>query len=288
MREAEVSKAWIHEVAGRWGTEEENRNICNELACTILVDNDYQVLGNHLDDSIKKKIVQHEYVDFARLLPRDRVKVENDNRLEMINPNGKTYWVPYSDQDNLAITSYNKWDQAFRIFSSVYTRAHLGRASELLQYHHLIYSATQNYLWDNVYTYDMDFRIHMSNHPDRNWAIILQQTWSFRLKDKLTHFKASLGGSSPAAGPSSSTKSCKICFKFNQGIYQYDQHCKFDHKCVICGKFGHGAINCRRANNGGHNVGGAEHQDQQHNDRYHYYAGKEKQHNQGHRRDGRK
>ena len=124
VREADVSKAHIHEVAGRWVTEEENRNICNELACTILVDNDYQVLGNHLDENIKRKIVQHEYIDIARLLPRDHVKVENDNRLEMINQNSRTYWVPYSDRDNLAITSYNQWDQAFRILSSVYKQRH--------------------------------------------------------------------------------------------------------------------------------------------------------------------
>ena len=38
-----------------------------------------------------------------------------------------------------------------------------------------------------------------------------------------------------------------ICYKFNRGRCTYGFNCKFEHKCAICGKFGHGACNCRKA-----------------------------------------
>ena len=37
------------------------------------------------------------------------------------------------------------------------------------------------------------------------------------------------------------------CKRFNKGHCSYGLRCKFDHRCSIpkCGKFGHGAHNCR-------------------------------------------
>ena len=250
------------------------------------------MLGGHLDQNLRQKIIQHEYVDFAHLLPRDRVKSESDNRLEMVNQNGHTYWIPYSDRDNLSISSYHKWELAFRVFSNVYTGAHPTRASELLQYHHLIYSASQNFIWDNVYMYDIDFRIHLSNHPNRSWAAILQQAWSFRLKDRLTHFKYNPANSSDKSGNARSGKTPKLCTPFNQGYCGYGPSCKFEHKCALCSKYGHGAVNCRRGSNGGSSNSWALSRsgDSQHkNDRYHYHAPRDsnKQHQHGKRDDHR-
>ena len=164
----------------------------------------------------------------------------------MISQNRQTYWVPYSDRDNLVITSYHKWELVFRVFSNIYTGAHPTRASELLQYHHLIYSASQNFIWDNVYTYDIDFRLHMSNHPNHSWGAILQQAWSFRLKDHLTHFKP--GPTSNDKSNRGSFRQNKLCTPFNQGYCSYGSGCKFEHKCTLCGKYGHGAVNCRKGN----------------------------------------
>ena len=128
----------------------------------MLVDEDYRVLGGHVDTNLRKKIVSNEYVDLAKLLPRDRVKSETDNRLEVMNKNGKTFWVPYADRENVTIYSYARWELAFRVFADIYTRHFPGKSGELLQYNHVIHSAVQSFSWDNVYTYDIDFRIHIS------------------------------------------------------------------------------------------------------------------------------
>ena len=56
---------------------------------------------------------------------------------------------------------------------------------ELIQYNHIIYTASLTYVWGNVYGCDKDFGLHMGRHPKRSWGIILQQAWAMRLKDRL-------------------------------------------------------------------------------------------------------
>ena len=71
------------------------------------------------------------------------------------------------------------------IFSNIFTKFHPHRVGELIQYNHVIYSISLTYTWENVYAYDKEFRMHIARHPERSWAIILQQAWSMRLRDRL-------------------------------------------------------------------------------------------------------
>ena len=124
----------------------------------------------------------------AKLLPQDQLRVEDDNEqcMQSINKNGMTYWSPVSNRDmGGLITGFGKWETAFRVFSNVYTTQYPNRAAELLQYSHVIHTASLTYTWDNVYMYDKEFCFHISKHPQRNWSVILQQTWNLRLKDKI-------------------------------------------------------------------------------------------------------
>ena len=267
IREAEASRARVQEIADR--SRNQFKEPGKEHKGYSAIDDDYQVLGGHVDGSLHRRIIEHEYIDFTRLIPRDRVKIKTDNRLEMVQQNGKTYWVPYADRENLTVNSYAQWDLAFRVFSNIYTTAYPGCATELLQYQHLIYSASQNYIWDNVYTYDIDFCLHMSRHPEWSWAMILQQAWSFRLKDRLSLFKDSRhnGNSSGKGRP-------RYCIKFNQGYCEYGSGCKFEHCCSTCGKFGHGAFNCRKGGGGGAHASNRQYEDASgyRGDRYHYQS----------------
>ena len=86
--------------------------------------------------------------------------------------------------------------------------------------------------------YDIDFRLH--RHLQRSWNVILQQAWNLRLKDRQDSDRRG-GGSDYPSG-----KKHDICWMFNRGKCTYGDRCKFDHKCRICGKFGHGAHICRR------------------------------------------
>ena len=177
--EAENTKAQIFPNPGR---SAELINV-NPQQLTAMMDEDYLVVGGHIDEGMETKIVNGEYVDFGKLLPCNKIIVEEDNRLELVIKNGKTFWLPVSE--SVSINNFSRWEQAFRIYSNVYTRKYPHKSTELIQYNHIIHTIAGMYTWENVYSYDKEFRLHLSKHPSRNWSIILQQVWSMKLKDRL-------------------------------------------------------------------------------------------------------
>ena len=78
----------------------------------------------------------------------------------------------------------------------------------------MIHTVALSYIWDNVYAYDKEFRRHMANFPQRSWAMILQQAWSLRLRDRLvTGYQSQTGHNSDAG--SSRAKISEACHRFN-------------------------------------------------------------------------
>ena len=213
------------------------------------VNQDYEIVGNHLDETVQNCIIKGQYIDFGKLLPKDRILVKEDGHLELTVKNVKTFWSPISEV--VSINCFNHWEQAFHIFSNIYTKAHPHRASELIQYNHIIYTISLTYVWDNVYTYDKEFRIHMSCHPERNWLVILQQAWAMHLKDRLmgNRIEHSNWGANQSANmsPNNSTGTGKTKInepfrKLNKGKCKFGQGCHYEHCCSYCFKFGHGIL----------------------------------------------
>ena len=174
IKDAEKAKATVFSQTGK-----------NNFEFTARMDEDYLVIGAHIDEAMQTKIVNGEYVDFGKLIPRDRIATEEDERMELVMKNGKAFWVLATG--TTTINSFNKWEQAFRIFANIYTMVHPQKASELIQYNHIIHTISMSYLWENVYSYDKEFCMHISKHPNCSWAIILQQAWTMCLKDRLCH-----------------------------------------------------------------------------------------------------
>ena len=264
IREAEASRARIHEVQGR---RIQDLDLACDYVHSAMVDESYFLIGANLDATMVRKIQNGEYVDFARLIQRDRVQSEEDTRLEMVNRDGRMYCVPVETPASMSnvINSFARWEQAFRVYSNIYMQKYPQRSSELVQYNHLIHTASLSYTWENVYTYDKDFRLHMARHPYRSWAIILQQAWTVRLKDRLSSGNRtgenwgqnSRGNGNAGNGDRRARKD--VCWRYNKGHCTYGNNCKFDHRCAICLKFGHGAHNCRRA-------GGNDYRERRHHD----------------------
>ena len=173
IREAELAKAEIFPVSG-------NTLVTQRYCKTAVIDEGYMAVGGHVDEQTYVKIQRGEYVDFGKLIQKDKVLVEEDQRLEMVVRAGRTFYVPV--QETATIGSYVKWEQAFRVFANIYTKVNPHRSSELIEYNHVIHTISTVYAWDNIYMYDKDFRIHMGRNPELNWSTILQQAWSLRLK----------------------------------------------------------------------------------------------------------
>ena len=215
-----------------------------DLILSVIVDESYSAIATHVDENLHRQIKEGCYVDFSKLLPKDRVSAEEDVRMEMVNKGGLSYWVPLSERNNSAISSIAKWEQAFRIFLKIYVEGNPSRAEELIQYNYIIHEASADYPWESVYSYDREFRLHMSKFPNRNWGIILQQAWTLKMNHS-NHSGVARVDTNQGGSPGFSRN--KLCWKFNLGPCTYGMSCKFEHRCALCGKFGHGVVNCQRA-----------------------------------------
>ena len=80
------------------------------------------------------------------------------------------YFVPASDHNNTSISSLQKWEQAFRVYSNIFLKEHPETATELVQYNHVISTAATSYISENIYSYDKEFHQHMSVYPNHNWG----------------------------------------------------------------------------------------------------------------------
>ena len=60
-----------------------NYDMQNDFVHSSMVDETYQLVGSHVDANTQEKIMQGKYVDFSRLIPKDRVLMAGDSRYEM-------------------------------------------------------------------------------------------------------------------------------------------------------------------------------------------------------------
>ena len=236
LREVEASKARILPSTGK---------VILSDTHSVLTDENFLVVGSHVDQNMVEKIQKGEYVDFSKLLPRDRILVHEDQRLEMVIRDGQTFYVPVNE--GVVINGFPKWEQAFRVFSNIYTKYNPSRSSELIEYNHIIHTIAMSYTWENVYLYDKDFRLHMSRNPRRSWSVILQQAWALRLKDRVNMGEkpGGNGGSHhhPGGGRDKFNEPCK---RFNRGYCSFGPNCRYEHKCSYCLRFGHTILTCRK------------------------------------------
>ena len=251
IQQADKAKAVMYQIPGKEELSSENR--ANQILAAYMADEGYDLIENHVDQATRHKIVNFEFIDLARLIPKDRVQVQQDNRMVQVNRDGQSFYEPANLHEIGPIGSYNKWELAFRIYYTIIVAEHPGKAKELMQYNHTIYTASMAYQWDNVYAYDIDFRLHISRNPERSWGVILNLAWNTRLNEKLK--PRGIAESTPpvanSAAPTPNTYGPngkkKLCWKYNRGKCTYGFNCKFDHRCGVCFKFGHGAQVCRKA-----------------------------------------
>ena len=239
VREAENLKAYTFPVTGK---DPRQKHRLSQFFNTAMIDKDYMVVGSHVDEATYQRIKQGEFIDFGKLIPKDRIISEEENRLELVIKGGQSYYVPISETTE--INSFSKWEQAFRVYSNIYTKFYPHHLSELIEYNHVIHTISQMYPWDSVYMYDKDFHIHMAKHPERNWSIILQQAWSLRLRENKVNSSSTpyKQGNNGNSGKNSSVD--EPCHRYNKRRCPFGSGCCFDHRCSYCFKMGHMIWNC--------------------------------------------
>ena len=239
IREAEKSRARINEIPGKVDL---NMSCLNVNVASI--NEDYQMIDTHVDDNMRKKIINFEFVDFSKLVIKYKPIHEDENRqrLEIVSKDGMSFLSPVPDREgHMTINSYSHWEQTFSVFSNILMTHYPQKSTELLQYNHTIHMAAVSYVWENVYAYDREFRHHISRHPRRPWNVILQQVWTMLLKDRLRNKNSFF-----QCGGRQNKRDKEPCRRFNKGRCTFGLSCKYDHRCSVkkCGKFGHGAHIC--------------------------------------------
>ena len=83
------------------------------------------------------------------------------------------------------INSSRRWEQAFRLYASIYCDKNPFRAKEIWQYISVIQTASTAYVWENVYGYDIVFRQLMAFNPNRSWAVMYNQMWNLSMREPI-------------------------------------------------------------------------------------------------------
>ena len=124
------------------------------------IDDEFFHLTCHVELNLISKIERGDFVELERLLPKDPSQLggNGDHRMELVNRDGFSYFVPVSDRELGKISGVHKWEQAFRVYAAIYSRANPHRSAEIWQYMYIINLASNSYSWDNVACYDFAFR----------------------------------------------------------------------------------------------------------------------------------
>ena len=134
-------------------------------------DDEFFHITSQIDPSIKTKIERGEFVELERLLPKDRGagfksgNEEINKQLFQLIAQGTNNYVDPPAVRTGRINSLRRWEQAFRVYAAIYTRANPERSSEIWQYIYVIHTAAAGNPWDNVYFYDINFRELMASKP---------------------------------------------------------------------------------------------------------------------------
>lgn len=197
---------------------------------------EFDPLEVQLDGMTLQKIQQGAYVDLRKLLPRDSIGDDaEDDDLHWVLQDGTPKLKRKGSTELLAINGYRRWMTAFTAYSRIYAKEHPDRAAELHQYILDIQDASNTYTWDSVYKYDKIFRMYMEKKPWHDWGTPYTKYWNKTLK------KRDCDTFSPRGhGFNGNRQFKKVCWKFNKfGKCDRGRDCEFEHKCGVCGKFGH-------------------------------------------------
>ena len=189
----------------------------------------------HLDEATKVKIRAGKYVDLEKLLPKDKPlrHVKKEPRYEMVNRGGWSYWAPVEDKTQ-TINNFGKWEQAFRVYATIYTQANPLRSTEILRYIETINNAALTFVWNNIAEYDYAFRHYMEEKPYRSWAQTNLQLWSTCMHEHVRNI------ATPGQKPNDKKDWREIsCWRYNRNACTRGANCRFEHRCSYCGSFSH-------------------------------------------------
>ena len=176
--EAEKCKAVVQQPEGKCCS---GHMVGSKLRLEDSNDDDFFYIICHIDPVLIAKIEKGEYIELEKLLQKpEHLRMEDENKQILVNRDSQQFWIPFKDKENKT-TGIRKWDQAFRVYATIYCKANPHRSLEIWQYVDTINNAAQKFSWEKVPKYDYVFRHLMHKKPNRSWAKTYMQMWAVEL-----------------------------------------------------------------------------------------------------------
>ena len=212
-------------------------------------DGEYMHVTCHVDEVTKGKIRRGEFVELIKLWFRHKDFKrygQAEQKMELINKQGRTYFAPAEESSR--INGIRQWEQAFRVYATIYAQANPHRAHEIFQYINIITEAAKSYTWECIAYYDFTFRKMMADKPNRSWAKSFPELWTQSMTEPLQR-NSNNDRFSNNKGKKDWRDYC--CWRFNKSVCRHGPKCRFEHKCNYCGSKNHPVMHCPRLSNRG-------------------------------------
>ena len=221
---------------------------------TLLDDDKFFHITCHVDPVLCAKIERGKFVELEKLLSHDKFQGRVDEgRLEFYNHDGYTYLVPANKETK--ISNVRKWEQAFRVYAAIYSKANPSRAAEIWQYVYVINTAASAYVWENVSFYDYTFRQMMVVNPQHSWSKIFNLMWNLAMHEPIGNQRTGQGytqdnriSGGGGKGFGKKRRKSDACWRFNRNEICHPP-CNFQHKCSYCGQCNHSVLDCPKLKN---------------------------------------
>ena len=207
-------------------------------------------LDARIPDGLRAKIWADDYIDLAIMLKPTLLQHQEYSQAMyggMAHPQGDMSPRAPVGKASYAITTYERWLQAFNLYMSVYLLlpANVPLAVKMLKYAEIIRGLAEE--GGDWRTYDEAFRslrfLRGWAWDSINWELWLKASQSVR---RVVGSPVQLGTPFPGKGRARSSY-VGPCFSYNRGEQCDRATCYFAHKCQSCGGSGHPAVRCYQA-----------------------------------------
>ncbi|CAI5799442.1 finger 703-like [Podarcis lilfordi] len=177
------------------------------------------ILGNHLSQKKRNKILNGDYVDMFTLLPPAKLLGKGEKR----RSSGKgRYRTPRAER------TFENWLDGYQVFMGVVCAAYPRRSMDLVAYLAHVRRAHSLAGEHAALTYDENFRRNASLLPTTRWDLTDPNYWG---EDVNPYIEKKNPGSTKAG--KTEAKRRRLCWEFNRGVCSRPS-CKYLHECDRC------------------------------------------------------
>ena len=201
-------------------------------------------LGFHVDQSLKEKIWNGEFIQLEKLIEYDHAQ---DSEQVLSVKDGNLVFKPR--QAEKKILNIETWTNAFLIFASIYISRHHEEAKSLLKYINMIRVGASRQSTLGWKAYDQQFRIRKSLDPSKKWDMIDAELYMLHMQQANPHVNTSITNRNIRDqnvfhnGPPPGSHGGK-CYDFNYKGQCTRYICTYLHSCMRCNN-AHPMVHCQ-------------------------------------------